>query len=158
MGGTGCGLFRPDPGGPIGRDRLAPAIDSFSGKKHWTRTESVIDCIQMKTIPEKTSTKGNAMKQIKTKGTRKAFEGIMCREHGTNLAKRICTEEGVRLTLYYDLGNPDVRFLNGERFVFDRHVGTWTNGRGWYFEKVVSPDLVREVKRGMERLAANWNA
>ena len=75
------------------------------------------------------------MKQIKTKQSKRSFESLLIKLYGhENLEARVTYEEGIRLTLYYDTANPTIRELDGERFVFDNHIGTWQKSGAWYSE------------------------
>jgi len=71
--------------------------------------------------------------QIKTKQTKRSFEALLIKLYGVeNLEARVTYEENIKLTLYYDTSNPTIRELNGERFEFDNHIGTWQKAGAWY--------------------------
>lgn len=78
------------------------------------------------------------MKQIKTKQTKRSFESLLIKLYGVkNLEKRETYEENVKLTLYYAVSNPTIRELDGERFEFNDHIGTWQKSGAWYSEPQV---------------------
>ena len=91
-------------------------------------------------LPVWPETKQNKLKpsmrlQIKTKQTKRSFEALLIKLYGVeNLEARETYEEGIKLTLYYDTANPTIRELNGKRFVFDNHIGTWQKSGAWYNE------------------------
>ena len=73
--------------------------------------------------------------QIKTKQSKRSFEALLIKLYGGNLEARVTYEEDVRLTLYHDTYNPTIRELNGQRFEFDNHIGTWQKSGAWYNDK-----------------------
>ena len=78
------------------------------------------------------------MKQIKTKQTKRSFESLLIKLYGVkNLEKRETYEENIKLTLYYAVSNPTIRELDGERFEFNDHIGTWQKSGAWYSEPQV---------------------
>jgi len=78
------------------------------------------------------------MKQIKTKQTKRSFESLLIKLYGVkNLEKRETYEENIKLTLYYAVSNPTIRELDGERFEFNNHIGTWQKSGAWYSEPQV---------------------
>ena len=77
--------------------------------------------------------------QIETKQTKRSFESLLIKLYGVkNLEARETYEENVKLTLYYDASNPTIRELDGERFEFNDHIGTWQKSGAWYSEPQVS--------------------
>ena len=71
--------------------------------------------------------------QIKTKQTKRSFESLLIKLYGVkNLTKRETYEENIKLTLYYDTSNTTVSEINGKRYEFDEHIGTWHKDGGWY--------------------------
>jgi hypothetical protein len=76
--------------------------------------------------------------QIETKQTKRSFEALLIKLYGVkNLEARETYEENVKLTLYYDALNPTIRELDGERFEFNNHIGTWQKSGAWYSEPQV---------------------
>ena len=74
--------------------------------------------------------------QIKTKQSKRSFEALLIKLYGVeNLEARVTYEEDVRLTIYYDTSNPTIRELNGQRFEFDNHIGTWQKSGAWCNDK-----------------------
>ena len=86
--------------------------------------------------------KTNDRTQKSTYMARKPFELKLIGLYGRGvLEKRETSEEGVKLTLYYDISNPNILEINGEKIEEDDHVATYNGGNknlSWYYEKTKS--------------------
>lgn len=90
---------------------------------------------------------------LRAKGRKSGdFEELLVNMFGLgNLVKRHVREEGIPLTLYYIAG-ADVQYLEGEEYVFDLHIATWTKGEAWVF-KHAEPHLVMSPGNAMKLMA-----
>ena len=129
----------------IDRDRILFTNIEKDGDNYfdlWDSTDPTIRfdilfdyiCIERQNHDDKIDAENFSKLQITINETpQEVFEELLIKNWGEwDLEKRQVTEEGVKLTLYYDHNQMTHRKVGGKEFSFPKHIGTWHKDGGWY--------------------------